>query len=45
MKQNNIGPDGKMVPLDDAYLSEEHKNAALMIRKTTSSLVRQFSSQ
>ena len=41
-KQYNIGPDNKMIPLDDPYLSEENKNSAILIRKTTTNLVRQF---
>ena len=41
-KQYNIGPDNKMIPLDDPYLSEENKNTAVVIRKTTTNLVRQF---
>ena len=41
-KQNNIGPDGKMTPLDDEFLPEEAKKAAIKIRKTTANLVRHF---
>ena len=41
-KQNNIGPDGKMTALDDEFLPEEAKKAAIKIRKTTANLVRHF---
>lgn len=41
-KQNNVGPDNKMIPLDDVLLAEEAKQVAIHIRKTTSNLVRAF---
>lgn len=41
-KQNNIGPDGKMTPLDDQFLPEEAKKTAVKLRKTTANLVRHF---
>jgi len=43
-KQNNVGPDGKMTPLDDEFLPEESKKTAIKIRKTTANLVRHFQS-
>lgn len=41
-KQNNVGPDGKMTPLDDEFLPEEAKKTAVKLRKTTANLVRHF---
>ena len=41
-KQNNVGPDSKMIDLDDDYLPEEAKQIALNLRKTTPNIVRQF---
>ena len=41
-KQNNVGPDSKMTPLDDELLPPEAKQVAIDLRKTTSNLVRQF---
>lgn len=41
-KNNNIGPDSKMIPLDDVLLQEEHKEDAIKLRKTTAQLVRAF---
>jgi len=41
-KQNNVGPDQKMLPFDDD-LPKEARQVALNIRKTISSLVRHFS--
>lgn len=38
----NVGPDGKMVPLDDEFLPEEAKRTAIKLRKTTANLVRHF---
>ena len=41
-KQNNIGPDGRMISFDDEFLPEEAKAVATNIQKTTSGLVREF---
>lgn len=41
-KQNNVGPDSKMIPLDDEFLPEEAKQVAINIRKTIAQLVRHF---
>ena len=42
-KQNNVGPDGRMYPLDDdVQTTEESRQVALNLRKTTSNLVRHF---
>ena len=38
-----MGPDSKMIPLDDEYLQEESRQVAIEIRKTTARLVRDFS--
>ena len=41
-KQANVGPDGKMISLDDEFLPEDAKKTAIKIRKTTANLVRHF---
>lgn len=46
-KHNLVGPDGKMIVLDDELNQdiEENKQVISNLRKTTSNLVRQFASQ
>lgn len=41
-KENNITPEGKIMPLDDEQMTDEHRATVERLRKTTTKLVRVF---
>ena len=41
-KENNITPEGKIMPLDDEQMTDEHRATVESLKKTTCKLVRIF---
>ena len=41
-KENNITPEGKIMPLDDEQMTDEHRATVEKLHKTTTKLVRYF---